>query len=62
MIIYRKGAKCAKKFKKSFHQRDAVKDPLRVHVCNLNLEVYVFPGIVTVQLGIAQATRFRLQT
>jgi len=26
---------------------------LRVQVCNLNLEVYVFLGVVTVQLGIA---------
>ena len=25
---------------------------LRVQVCNLNLEVYVFLGVVTVQLGI----------
>ncbi len=25
---------------------------LRVEVCNLNLRVYVFPGVVTVQLGI----------
>jgi len=26
--------------------------PPRVQVCNLNLEVYVFLGVVTVQLGI----------
>ena len=26
---------------------------LRVQVCNLNLEVSVFPGVVTVRLGIA---------
>jgi len=26
----------------------AFSPPLRVQVCNLNLEVYVFPGVVTV--------------
>jgi len=30
----------------------ALKFPLRVQACNLNLEVYVFLGVATVQLGI----------
>ena len=34
-------------------RREILKNrPLRVQVCNLNLEVYVFLGVVTVQLGI----------
>ncbi len=33
---------------------------LRVQVCNLNLEVYVFLGVVTVQLGIA-CSNYRVQ-
>ncbi len=35
---------------KPFHFFQA--NSLRVHVCNLNLAVYVFPGVVTVQLSI----------
>ncbi len=37
----------------SLFSRLFVSRSLRVQVCNLNLAVYVFPGVVTVQLGIA---------